>query len=67
MSDSTPTISALTVAQVAKLLSVAGEHQITEAMVRDDLELGAPANANGTMNLVNYTAWLVRETTNGAG
>ena len=28
---------------------------------RADVDAGAPANADGTLNLVHYAAWLVKE------
>lgn len=52
---------ALTVDQAARLLSAAGPKPVTPEMVRDDLEDGAPTNADGTLNLVHYAAWLLRE------
>jgi len=58
-------ITALPVAAVARILSAAGGRQITEAMIRADLEAGAPANPDGTINLVHYTAWLVKEMAGG--
>ena len=30
-------------------------------MLRVDLDAGAPVSADGTINLVHYTAWLVKE------
>ena len=51
----------LTVAEVAKLLSAGGGKKITPEQVQTDVDAGAPANANGTINLVHYTAWLLRE------
>ena len=65
MSAETPKITALTPAQAAKILAAAGNRRITEAMVRADLEAGAPANADGTVNLVHYAAWLAREAAHG--
>jgi hypothetical protein len=32
-----------------------------EARIRQDLAAGAPVNADGTVNLVHYAAWLTRE------
>jgi len=49
----------------AKLLSAVGGSPVTEEMLREDLGLGAPANADGTLNLVHYAAWLVREVARG--
>ena len=61
MSETTPSLTALTVAQAAKVLSAAGGRRITEDMLRADVDAGAPLNADGTLNVVHYTAWLVRE------
>lgn len=44
----------------AELSRISGS-TITEAMLRSDIAAGAPKNINGTLNLVLYTAWLVRE------
>jgi len=63
--DPTPRITALTPAQAAKILAAAGQRRITEAMVKADLAAGAPANADGTINLVHYAAWLAREAAHG--
>ena len=63
--DSTPRITALTPAQAARILAAAGQRRITEAMVKADIEAGAPTNADGTLNLVHYAAWLAREAAHG--
>ena len=63
--DSTPRITSLTAAQTAKILAAAGQRRITEAMVKADIDAGAPTNADGTINLVHYAAWLVREAAHG--
>jgi hypothetical protein len=34
---------------------------VTVDMLKADLAAGAPANPDGTINLVHYGAWLVRE------
>ena len=65
MSQTPPTPTALTVAQTAKVLSAAGGRRITEAMVRADIDAGAPVNPDGTMNLVHYAAWLARKVAGG--
>ncbi|MBN2133601.1 MAG: hypothetical protein JW741_29135 [Sedimentisphaerales bacterium] len=67
MTTETPKITALTPAQAAKILAAAGSRRITEAMVRADIAAGAPTNADGTVNLVHYTAWLVRKLAGGRG
>ena len=52
---------AMDAADAARLLSRAGGGGVTEDMLRADIESGAPTNADGTVNLVHYAAWLVRE------
>lgn len=55
--------NALTPEQVALVLSKgsANRWRVTEAEVRADIEAGLPTNADGTLNLVTYCAWLIRE------
>ena len=53
--------AALSLADAARLLTKVGGPSITEAMLRDDVAAGAPTNAGGTINLVHYAAWLVKE------
>jgi hypothetical protein len=53
--------AALPVADAALVLSRAGGTPVSEEMLRADIEAGAPTNADGTVNLVHYAAWLVRE------
>jgi hypothetical protein len=55
--------TSLTVADAARLLTKAGGQPVTVAMLEADLAAGAPANSDGTINLVHHAAWLVRETT----
>jgi hypothetical protein len=57
--------NALNVVQVARLLTRAGTNPVTEAMVEADVAAGAPTNPNGTINLVHYAAWLVKEMARG--
>ena len=51
----------LTVEQAARVLSAASSRQVGIELLRQDLEAGAPTNPDGTINLVNYAAWLVGE------
>ena len=53
--------TAMSVAEVAKLLSAGGGKKISPEEVQADIDAGAPVNANGKINLVHYTAWLLRE------
>jgi len=47
--------AALTVAQLARMLAV------PEETIRRHLAAGAPASADGRVNLVHYAAWLNKE------
>jgi len=53
--------TSLTVADASRLLTKAGGQTVTNAMLEADLAAGAPANPDGTINLVHFAAWLVRE------
>ena len=59
--DSTPRITAPSPAQAARILSASGQRRLDEAQIRSDIDSGAPANADGTINLVHYAAWLARQ------
>lgn len=56
MSDVAPT--AMTVEQLADFLSKAGGTPVSQAEIESDIEAGAPRNADGTVNLLHYAAWL---------
>ena len=47
--------AALTIAQLARMLAV------PEETIRRHLAAGAPASADGRVNLVHYAAWLNKE------
>ena len=53
--------TSLTVADLARLLTKAGGQPVTVVMLEADLAAGAPVNPDGTIHLVHYVAWLVRE------
>ena len=55
--------NALAPADAARLLTKAGGEPVTEEMFRAGLDDGAPLNRDGTVNLVHYAAWLVKEGT----
>ncbi len=57
--------AALSIDDICRMLSAAGGRKVTREQVQADLDAGAPANANGTINLVHYTAWLLREVQSG--
>mgnify|MGYP007106199019 FL=1 len=51
----------LTPAQAAKLLSAAAKIQVPVTQIEQDIADGAPSNADGTLSLVGYAAWLLKE------
>jgi len=57
--------AALRVEDAAKVLSRLGGNPVTVAMLQADIDAGAPANADGTINLVHYAAWLLKEMASG--
>jgi hypothetical protein len=57
--------NALSAANAARLLSKVSGEKVTEEMIRADLAAGAPANRDGSINLVHYAAWLVKEMSGG--
>ena len=63
MSEATNPIdpNRLTPEQAAKLLSAAAKIRVSVEQIREDLEAGAPRNADGTINLMHYAAWMVKE------
>lgn len=46
---------------LARLMSAASGVAIDADDVRADIDAGAPSNPDGTLNLVHYAAWLVRQ------
>jgi len=60
-SQRTMSPTAIAVADAARLLSAAGGHVVTPEQIQADIEAGAPTNPDGTINLVRYAAWLVKE------
>jgi hypothetical protein len=57
--------TALSLGDAATLLTRTGGEPVTVEMLEADVAAGAPVNADGTMNLVHYAAWLVREISRG--
>ena len=55
----------LSTEHAARLLSNAYRQQIVAAHIEADVADGAPTNADGTINLVHYAAWLLSEINRG--
>jgi hypothetical protein len=52
---------ALSLEELAKILSAAGGKKITASQIQADLGSGAPQRPDGKINLVHYAAWLARQ------
>ena len=50
--------AALSLTDTARVLSAAQNGKVTVEMLQADVDAGAPTNADGTINLVHYAAWL---------
>lgn len=57
--------AALTLPDAARLLSKAAGQVVPLDMLEQDVAEGAPTNADGTINLLFYAAWLVKEAAGG--
>lgn len=55
-------LTALQPADLILLLRRSGSRSISEESLRLDIENGAPVNEDGTISLIAYGAWLVKET-----
>lgn len=53
---------ALTKEQLIELLTKVGSSTISAESLDADIAQGAPVNEDGTINLIHYAAWLIRET-----
>ena len=53
--------TALTLENAARLLTSLGGKTVTVERIQADIDAGAPVNDDGTINLVHYGAWLVKE------
>ena len=58
-------LTALTAEDLAILLSKASGKPLNVEMLKRHIANGAPVNADGTVNLVHYAAYLAREVAGG--
>jgi len=52
---------ALTQEQVVDVLVKSGFRGMTLELLHSDFDAGAPRNANGSVNLIHYMAWILKE------
>jgi hypothetical protein len=65
MSEHTPSITAIEPGKLAEILRKAGSREVSGEAIAADFEAGAPLCGDGTVNLIEYAAWLVKEMSNG--
>ena len=58
--DNSLKLTALQPEILVRLLKQAGSRTISEETLAADIESGAPKNPDGTINLIEYAAWLVK-------
>ncbi len=56
---------ALRLEDMARSCPPRAKRPVTVEMLQADIDDGAPVNADGTMNLVHYAAWIVKEMAGG--
>jgi hypothetical protein len=61
MNENQIKLTAISIPDLAKLLKHAGSAHASEEAIRQDVEKSAPVNHDGTMNLIHYAAWLIKE------
>ena len=54
-----PRITALPPGKVSDVLRRAGARHVSPEAIQADIDAGAPVNDDGTVNLIEYAAWLV--------
>ena len=67
MSAPTPRLDPqkLSSTDAARLLSRVGGRPVAESTIEADVAAGAPTNGDGSINLVAYAAWLIRQLAEG--
>ena len=58
--DNSLKITALQPEMLVNILKGAGSRLISAELLAADLEAGAPRNEDGTINLVEFAAWIVK-------
>lgn len=54
-------LTALTPEDLVKVLVRSGCRIMTLDLLKQDIDAGLPTNANGTINLLTYAAWTIKE------
>jgi len=59
--DNSLKITVLPPETLVRLLKQAGSRTVSAESLAEDITAGAPKNQDGTINLIEYAAWLAKE------
>jgi hypothetical protein len=59
MSEQSPSITAIKPEKLAEILRKSGSREVSAEAIAADFKAGAPICGDGTVNLIEYAAWLV--------
>ena len=62
MSDSSVKLTEIRKEDLLVLLKKSGSRKATKETIEADIAAGAPLNSDGTVNIIEYAAWLIKET-----
>jgi hypothetical protein len=51
--------------KISDVLTRSGARHVSPETIQADIEAGAPVNDDGTVNLIEYAAWLVQRMADG--
>lgn len=54
-------LTSLSLTDAAKVITQAGGIRLTAADLQADIDAGAPINPDGTISILAYASWLVKE------
>lgn len=60
-------VAALPKSDVVRALRAAGSRTVSEESLEADIAAGLPVNDDGTISLVDYAAWIIKEDMSNAG
>ena len=59
--ENKPTLTALSPEKLVALLTRFGFPEMSTEILQQDINNGAPCNEDGTVNLIHYMAWMIKE------
>ena len=54
-------ITAIQQEKLLEILRKSGSREVSPEALAADIEAGAPVNEDGTINMIEYAAWLIKE------